>query len=74
MYRRGLRLPPVWLKVVFESRVEQLADGIEELRIDGHLRMQPDGPLGRFFAYKVLRRPEELGCIHYRARRGADSR
>ncbi len=73
VYRRGLRLPPVWLKVVFESRVIELPDGEEELHIDGHLRMQPDGPVGRFLAHKVLRRPEELGCIHYRARRAADS-
>jgi hypothetical protein len=73
VFRRGLRLPPVWLKVEFESRVEALPDGTEELHIDGHLRMKPDGAFGRFFAYNVLRRPEELGCIHYRARRGADS-
>jgi Domain of unknown function (DUF4166) len=72
VYRRGLRLPPVWLKVEFQSRVDVLPDGVEELRIDGHLLMQPDGPVGRFLAYKVLRRPEELGCIHYRARRVAE--
>jgi hypothetical protein len=72
VYRRGLRLPPVWLKVEFQSRVDVLPDGAEELRIDGHLLMQPDGAVGRFLAYKVLRRPEELGCIHYRARRAAE--
>ena len=69
VYRRGLRLPQAWLKVEFLSRVEVLSDGAEELHIDGHLLMEPEGAVGRFLAYKVLRRPKELGCIHYRARR-----
>jgi hypothetical protein len=68
IYRRGLRLPPAWLKVEFRSRVEP-RDGIDEVRIDGHLLMQPDGPVGRFLAHKLLRRPEQLGCIHYRGQR-----
>jgi hypothetical protein len=27
--------------------------------------MQPRTRLGKFFAYKILRRPEQLACIHY---------
>jgi hypothetical protein len=67
VYRRGLRLPPAWLKVEFQSSVQSTPGAPDELHIDGNLLMQPDGPIGRFIAYKILRRPERLGCIHYRA-------
>jgi hypothetical protein len=30
--------------------------------------MQPDTRLGRFFLRGLLRRPEQLACIHYRVR------
>ncbi|MBI3650574.1 MAG: hypothetical protein HY231_05945 [Acidobacteria bacterium] len=36
-----------------------------QLQIDGHLRLQPRTRWGKFFAYKILRRPEQLACIHY---------
>ena len=61
---RGRRLPSLGLTVRFQSRAEG-----ETLHIDGQLLMSPRTPFGRFFAYQILRRPENLGSIHYRARR-----
>jgi hypothetical protein len=55
---RGTRVPAFGLEVEFISR----ALGTD-LTIDGHLRMRPTTGIGRFFMYKVLRRPEELGCM-----------
>jgi hypothetical protein len=69
IYLRGLRLPATGIQVEFQSRVvvSQNAAGEEtgRLCIDGHLLMQPRTRLGRFLAYKILRRPEQLACIHY---------
>jgi hypothetical protein len=66
IYFRGLRLPGTGLQVEFQSRVVRLDDK-ETLKIDGHLLMQPQTAFGRFLAYKILRRPEQLACIHYAA-------
>ncbi|MEW6131327.1 MAG: hypothetical protein AB1757_30135 [Acidobacteriota bacterium] len=66
IYFRGVRLPQTGIKVEFQSRVVTV-DGIEQLNIDGQLLMQPQTRWGKFLAYKVLRRPEHLACIHYTA-------
>jgi hypothetical protein len=52
----------------FGLKVEFISTAVSEnnLHIDGHLRMEPTSKLGKFLAYKVLRRPRDLGCIHYR--------
>lgn len=60
----GRRLPSVGFQVEFKSRVED-----ETLYIDGHLLMKPRTKTGTFFAHKILRRPQNLGSIHYVARR-----
>lgn len=60
----GWRLPSIGLNVEFKSRVEA-----ETLKIDGHLVMKPKTKAGEFFARKILRRPRNLGSIHYTARR-----
>jgi hypothetical protein len=71
---RGLRLPAAWLQVEFISRVlPGESGGPASLAIDGYLLMQPKSAFGRFLARKVLRRPEQLGCIHYRARPSAEA-
>ncbi|MGI8639934.1 MAG: hypothetical protein ACR2MG_08255 [Pyrinomonadaceae bacterium] len=57
---RGRAMPTIGLKVDFQSRVEN-----ETLKIDGHLTMKPETKLGEFFAHKILRRPKDLGSIHY---------
>lgn len=59
---RGFRLPMFGVEVEFVSR----AVSESELRIDGHLRLNPRTAWGRALAFGVLRRPRELGCIHYR--------
>ncbi len=64
IYFRGARLPMTGLQVEFQSQVMMIEDQ-ETLKIDGHLLMQPRTALGKFFAYKILRRPEQLACIHY---------
>jgi hypothetical protein len=64
IYFRGVRLPVTGLQVEFQSRVVMIDDK-ETLKIDGHLLMQPQTAIGKFFAYKILRRPEQLACIHY---------
>jgi hypothetical protein len=61
---RGVRLPEVGLEVEFQSRVED-----SWLKVDGRLQMKPKTGFGKFFAYKILRRPQDLGSIHYTARR-----
>ena len=60
----GRRMPSIGLNVEFKSRVEA-----ETLKIDGQLLMKPKTKIGRFFAHKILRRPKNLGSIHYTARR-----
>lgn len=60
----GRRMPSIGLNVEFKSRVET-----ETLKIDGHLLMKPKTKTGEFFAHKILRRPQNLGSIHYTARR-----
>ena len=45
--------------------------GREFLEIDGSLLMQPRTAWGRVLAYRLLRRPERLGNIHYTARPSA---
>jgi hypothetical protein len=62
----GRRMPSIGLTVEFQSRVEN-----EILKIDGKLMMKPKTGFGRFFAHKILRRPQDLGSIHYTARRKA---
>ncbi len=61
----GRRMPSIGLTVEFKSRVENN----ETLKIDGQLLMKPKTRFGRFFAHKILRRPKNLGSIHYTARR-----
>ena len=61
---RGKKLPLLGFKVEFCSRVEN-----DLLKIDGKLTLEPKTKAGAFFARKILRRPENLGSIHYVARR-----
>lgn len=57
----GKRMPSLGLIVEFKSRV-----AIEKtLRIQGDLMIKPKTKMGRMFAYKVLRRPKDLGSIRY---------
>lgn len=60
----GKTMPSIGLTVEFQSRVEN-----NILKIDGRLQMKPKTKFGEFFARKVLRRPQDLGSIHYVARR-----
>ena len=60
----GRQMPSIGLTVEFQSRVNG-----EILNIDGRLTMQPKTRFGQFFAHKILRRPQNLGSIHYTARR-----
>ncbi len=62
----GRAMPSIGLTVEFQSKVEG-----EILRIDGQLSMKPRTKFGKFFAHKILRRPQNLGSIHYTARRKA---
>ena len=59
---------PIRYSSQIRSRVVRSEDGTESLQIDGHLLMQPRTAWGRVLAYRVLRRPERLGSIHYTAR------
>ena len=59
---RGFPLPRFGIVVEFRSRVEDR----HHLAIDGALLMRPKSRFWRFVARSVLRRPEELGAIHYR--------
>lgn len=59
----GRRMPSIGLNVEFKSSVEG-----ELLKIDGQLLMKPKTKFGKFFAYRILRRPKDLGSIHYVAR------
>lgn len=60
----GRQMPSIGLTVEFQSRVNG-----EILNIDGRLTMQPKTKFGKFFAHRILRRPQNLGSIHYTARR-----
>jgi hypothetical protein len=62
---RGWKMPSIGLNVEFKSRVEM----DQTLKIEGQLSMRPKTRFGRFFAYKVLRRPQNLGSINYTATR-----
>lgn len=64
---RGLPVPVPGLRIDFRSRVARDAAG-ETLLIDGFLLMQPDTRIGRLLLHGLLRRPEQLACIHYRVR------
>jgi hypothetical protein len=61
----GRKMPSIGLNVEFKSRVR--GDGI--LNIDGQLSMKPKTKFGEFLAHKILRRPKDLGSIHYVATR-----
>ena len=60
----GRAMPSIGLTVEFQSKVEG-----EILKIDGQLSMNPNTKFGKVFAHKILRRPQNLGSIHYVARR-----
>lgn len=60
VYWRGLRLPSSGLEIEFRSSVEAGA-----LHVEGQLSMRPRTALGRFLAWRMLRRPEKLGTIRY---------
>lgn len=71
IYVRHVPVPSCGLRVEFQSRVTRDEDGGETLKIDGRLLMQPRTAWGRVLAYRILRRPERLGSIHYTARPAA---
>jgi hypothetical protein len=62
---RGLQLPSVGLQVEFRSRVVRAETGKDVLEIDGSLLMRPSSSFGRFLYYRLMRRPDKLGCIYY---------
>jgi hypothetical protein len=64
---RGLRLPALPVKVEFRTRACPELAGGAGLEIDGLLLMQPETAWGRLLAHRILRRPELLGRIRYRA-------
>lgn len=59
---RGVPVPRFGIVVEFQSRVEEQ----DRLAIDGALLMRPRSRWGCFVAHSLLRRPQELGAIHYR--------
>ena len=63
----GRKMPSIGLNVEFKSRARE--DGT--LHIDGQLSMKPKTKFGEFLAHKILRRPRNLGSIHYVATRKA---
>lgn len=67
LYWRGVQIPAFGLEVEFRSAVEEAPDG-PVLRLEGVLAQRPRTAFGRFFAYRLLRRPELLGCIRYVAK------
>jgi hypothetical protein len=64
-YLRGLPLPFFGLHVDFVSRVPPQENEHARLLVDGHLFLRPRSAAGRFFAHRILRRPEQLAVIHY---------
>jgi hypothetical protein len=67
VYFKGIRVPAPGLRVEFRSQVQSGEAEQIVIHIDGSLLMEPDSEFGRFVAYRILRRPKELGSIHYRA-------
>jgi hypothetical protein len=66
IYWRGIRLPRTALKIEFVSRVLlEEEPGRQRIEVVGSLRMQPQTRWGRFLMHTLLRRPEDLGSIHY---------
>ncbi|MGI9054996.1 MAG: DUF4166 domain-containing protein [Pyrinomonadaceae bacterium] len=63
-FYRGILLPDFGFDVEFQSRVEN-----NQLDIIGRLKMKPRTKAGKLFAYKFLKRPEDLGSIQYLVRR-----
>ena len=61
----GWKMPSIGLQIEFCSEVEEN----DTLKINGLLMMRPRSKAGRFFAHKILRRPQNLASIHYVARR-----
>jgi hypothetical protein len=68
IFAHNFKMPSIGLQVEFQSQVDEV-DGIEVLKINGHLRMKPRTKTGKFLAYKIMRRPQDLASIHYIARR-----
>ena len=66
-YFGGLQLPNAPIKVEFRTREVVDNAGLPSLEIDGLLLMQPATAWGWVLAHWVLRQPEELGRIRYRA-------
>ena len=64
---RGLQLPNAPIKVEFRTREVVDDAGLPSLEIDGLLLMQPATAWGWVLAHWLLRQPEELGRIRYRA-------
>ena len=62
---RGVPLPEVGLEIEFQSTVDRAPAERPTLRIDGRLRMRPTSRLGRLLVRRLVRRPEDLGCIRY---------
>lgn len=65
IFWRGIRLPRIGLKIEFVSKVFDDEGGRQRIEVVGSLRMLPRTAVGRFFMYKVLRRPKDLGSIRY---------
>jgi hypothetical protein len=64
----GKKMPSIGLVVEFKSRVE---DKDKTMKIDGQLLMKPKTKFGAILAHKILRRPTNLGSIHYTVTRKA---
>jgi hypothetical protein len=63
IYWKGHRLPRLGLKIEFTSRV--LPGEADAVEVVGSLTLEPKTAWGRFLAYKILRRPRQLGRIRY---------
>ena len=57
----GRKMPSIGINVEFVSRAEDE----KTLKVDGQLLMKPKTRFGKFFVRKILRRPKNLGSIHY---------
>lgn len=57
---RGWRIPTFGLQCEFQGVEED-----KQLHFKGYLRMRPRTKFGKFLAYKILRRPQLLACLHY---------
>ena len=67
VYFGGLQLPSAPIKVEFRTREVVDDAGLPSLEIEGLLLMQPATAWGWVLAHLLLRQPEELGWIRYRA-------